>query len=394
MSDSTVLTHVSTLDQIARGHELAMDVLENLRDEVNSNPPLTSPTFTISDAAALVSRSASAIRLAEAEGRLPPQPRTEVGQRQRYNLKDLDHMREVFGTRPWRRESDEPAVIACQNFKGGVGKSTLTVHLSQYLAIRGYRVLVIDADAQATTTMNFGHVPDVDIAEDETLYATLRLVTPRPLEAVIRRTHYHNLDLIPANLQLYNAEYEIAATLRELKSAAFTRLAQALEAVKENYDVVILDPPPALGMISLSVLYAANALIIPTPPSMNDFASTAAFLSMLHDTMSTLADRPGGIVPNYNFIHMVVAKADARNATHKSNTDLIEGVFGRMVLESHISLSAEFEHASSEMRSVFDPRHTTMNHSVRNRCLTMLNRLGHEIEGKIRKTWPSANDTE
>lgn len=380
-----------TLDTIERAQEAARDILMALRQQVNSNPPVKSPTFTIARAAELINRSASAIRLAETDGRLPAKARTDGGHRCGYTLEDLDHMREVFGTRPWRSAGDPPAIIAVQNFKGGVGKSTLTVHIAEYLAIHGYRVLVVDADAQASTTMHFGYVPDIDIDQEETIFASLRLIAPVPIRSLVRKTHYHNLDLIAANLDLYNAEYEIAAILREAKKSALTRLRDALHPLAQDYDVVLLDPPPALGMVSLSVLYAANALMIPVPPSMNDYASTAAFLKILHETMSALADTEYGppLAPEYNFIHMVIAKSDARNATHKSNIDMINGTFGKMVLESEIASSAEFEHASSEMRSVFDPRETAINHSVRNRCLAMVNSLGREVVRKIHRTWPS-----
>lgn len=391
-SDESLTTSAKvTLDTIERAQESATYILQALREQVSSNPPVKSPTFTIARAAELISRSASAIRLAESDGRLPTKARTEGGHRRGYTLEDLDNMREVFGTRPWRAAGDPPAIIAVQNFKGGVGKSTLTVHIAEYLAIHGYRVLVIDADAQASTTMHFGYIPDIDIKEEETLYAALRLIAPVPIKQLVRKTHYFNLDLIPANLDLYNAEYEIAAIMREAKKSALTRLRTALTPLAEDYDVVILDPPPALGMISLSVLYAANALMIPVPPSMNDYASTAAFLKILHETMSQLAETDNGppLAPEYNFIHMVIAKSDARNATHKSNIDMINGSFGKMVLETEIASSAEFEHASSDMRSVFDPRETAVNHSVRNRCLSMLNALGREIARKIERTWPS-----
>ena len=75
-----------------------------------------------------------------------------------------------FGTLPWRDPAtDAPLVIACQNFKGGVGKSTTCVNLAHYLALKGYRVLVIDTDSQATTTSMFGYVPDAEITQDETI---------------------------------------------------------------------------------------------------------------------------------------------------------------------------------------------------------------------------------
>src|SRR3546814_8556513 len=79
-------------------------------------------------------------------------------------------MREVFGTRPWRAASDTPAIISISNFKGGVAKTTIALHAAQHFAIRGYRVLLIDCDSQASTTMMFGYRPDVDLSEDDTLY--------------------------------------------------------------------------------------------------------------------------------------------------------------------------------------------------------------------------------
>src|SRR3546814_19053740 len=79
-------------------------------------------------------------------------------------------MREVFGTRPWRAATDTPAIISISNFKGGVAKTTLALHAAQHFAIRGYRVLLVDCDSQASTTMMFGYRPDVDLGEDDTLY--------------------------------------------------------------------------------------------------------------------------------------------------------------------------------------------------------------------------------
>src|SRR3546814_1187493 len=79
---------------------------------------------------------------------LPPPPRTENNRRVGYTLAQLNDMRGLFGTRPWRSADDPCCVMAVQNFKGGVGKSTLAVHLAQYLAIQGYRVALIDCDSQ------------------------------------------------------------------------------------------------------------------------------------------------------------------------------------------------------------------------------------------------------
>ena len=128
-----------------------------------------------------------------------------------YTLAEINQMREVFGTQPWRTADDPLAVIAVQNFKGGVGKSTVASHLAQYLAIKGYRVCLIDCDSQGSSTALFGYVPDLDIHEADTLYRFFRHPEMESLVYAVRETHWDGLYLVPANLHLYSAEYELAA---------------------------------------------------------------------------------------------------------------------------------------------------------------------------------------
>jgi len=381
-------TEVSTLEHIDLAHRKAKRVLEKLRERnIAASPPRSGPTFTISQAAALIDRSVSSIRTAEAEGRLPHQERNELGRRQGYTLREIDHMREVFDTRPWRAETDPPAIIACQNFKGGVGKSTISVHMAQYLAIHGYRVLLIDADAQASTTMQFGYIPDSDLGPLDSIYALLQVKPERGIRSLIRPTHFHNLDLIPANLKLYNAEYEVAARIPKFGFKILGILSREIARIADDYDVIIMDPPPALGMVSLSVLYAANALIIPMPPSTVDFASTTSFLGMLSETMDELSEH--GMIPDYGFIHMLISKSDSTVDAQRQVVEMANGVFGKTVMASELKTSAEFNNASVQMQSVYDLPGSTTNHAVRRRCLRQIDAVGQETEGLIKGLWPS-----
>src|SRR3546814_626150 len=167
--------------------------------------------------------------------------RSKNNRRVGYTLGQLNDMRGTFGTRPWRQASDPCAIIAFQNFKGGVGKSTTAVHAAQNFAIKGYRVLLIDCDSQASATTLFGYVPDLDLSEDDTLYPFLREGERDTLEYAIRKTHFDGLDLIPANLHLFQSEYEIAARMARGQGILLNRLAQGIASVSELYDVVILD---------------------------------------------------------------------------------------------------------------------------------------------------------
>ena len=240
----------------------ASSVLEKLRDSARSAraDDRREPTFTISKAAELVGRTAAAIRDAEKDGRLPEPMRTENNRRERYTLAQLNDMRGVFGTRPYRSPEDPCCVVAVQNFKGGVGKSTVAVHLAQYLAIRGYRVALIDCDSQASATTLFGYVPDLDLTEDDTLYPFLREGERSSLDYALRKTHFDGLELIPANLRLFQSEYELAARMARGSGELLDRLREGINSISDRFDVIVMDPPPALGAISLSVLARRQCL--------------------------------------------------------------------------------------------------------------------------------------
>ena len=158
---------LAELDQLSTR---ASTVINRLRDRLFA--PGTSKTldlrFTVRKAAQMIGRSDKLIRDAEADGRLPmPEKDPATGRRTGYSLAEVNEMRRVFGTLPHRSKDDPAMVLAIQNFKGGVGKSTMVCHLAQYLALKGYRVCVIDCDSQASTTSVFGLNPDIDVDEEE-----------------------------------------------------------------------------------------------------------------------------------------------------------------------------------------------------------------------------------
>jgi chromosome partitioning protein len=384
------LRALDEIDEVSDLYDKAMAVMTALRsDSINADTGRKDgPKFAISKAAALVGRTASAIREAEKEGRLPTPERKENGRRESYSLADLNQMREIFGTRPWRSPEDPPTILACQNFKGGVGKSTIAVHLAQYLAIHGYRVCLIDCDSQASSTMMFGYVPDVDLTEDDTLYGYLHDESGRGLRSRVRPTHFDGLSLVPANLKLYNLEYEIAAYLAQSQSFdIIDQISDAVQTIVDDFDVIIMDPPPALGMVSLGVLSAANSLIVPMPPSIVDFSSTASFLDMLQTTMKSLEQMHRR--PAYNFIRMVGSRADDSKSMHREILAMTSRLFGRSMLTSVLKDSAEIDNAISRLMTVYELDKPITSYEVHNRCVTHLNAVNREIELEIRRTWPS-----
>ncbi|WCT79569.1 AAA family ATPase [Novosphingobium humi] len=364
-------------------------VLEKLRSSARDMraEERREPSFPIGKAAELVGRTTAAIREAESDGRLEAPPRGENNRRLGYTLAQLNDMRGTFGTRPWRAPGDPCSILAVQNFKGGVGKSTLSVHLAQYLAIHGYRVLLIDCDSQASATTLFGYVPDLDLGEEDTLYPFLREGERATLEYAIRKTHFDGLDLIPANLRLFQSEYELAARMARGQGALLNRLSQGIQSVQDLYDVVILDPPPALGAISLSVLRAANALVVPVPPTVMDFSSTAAFLAMLDETIQDLQQYD--LAPQLAFLRFVASKVDENKSMQRGLLELMRQLYGNAMVRTPLKDSAEIDNATARLMTVYELSGPMTSKQVRDRCLTYLDGVCGEIEVDIRRTWPS-----
>lgn len=389
MNDAVAPIDSPTVQAIGTLYGRSLRVLESLRDQARGTPGSVrqSPRFSITRTAELVGRTSAAIREAEKDGRVAAVARTSTNRRVGYSLGEINRMREVFGTRPWRDVGDPIAVVAVQNFKGGVGKSTLSVHLAEYLAIKGYRVCLVDCDSQGSATALFGHVPDLDVREDDTLYPFFRNAEMTSVEYAVRPTHWDGLYLIPANLKLYSSEYELAARVARHGAHLLNRLAEGLTSIADYFDVIILDPPPALGTISLSVMRAANALLVPMPPTVVDFTSTTTFLAMLYETLQLLEERHFPV--DFSWIRFLATRADEQKSMQRELLGLMRNLLGDSLLRSVVRDSAEIDNASARLMSVYDLEQPVTSRETYQRCLTHLNGANGEIETQIRLTWPS-----
>ncbi len=219
--------------------------------------------------------------------------------------------------KPYRPAGLPAKVCAVANFKGGVGKTSTAAHLAMSAALDGYRVLVVDLDSQGSMTSMFGGrvASEWDtvfplIARDyalglqaENRRRAERGEAPLPLEDmlsealgrtaadVVQKTHWPNIDLIGAQLNLYWAEFQIPVwrmALRGWKLWEALENALARDKVLDTYDVVILDTPPALGYLTINGLTAADILLVPLGASFLEFDSTGRFFDMLHSTFASI----------------------------------------------------------------------------------------------------------
>lgn len=394
MADPDELADIPPIDvaALAAMTSRAGTVVERLRERVfapDSRKTLNL-RFNVRTAAEMIGRSEKLIRDAEADGRLPEAEKDpESNRRIGYTLPQINRMRDVFGVRPWRGEGDPALVLAVQNFKGGVGKSTIVCHLAQYLALQGYRVCVIDCDSQGSTTSIFGLNPDVDIdEEEETLYPFFRHGGPQTLDYALRATYWDGVALIGANLGLYDAEYEFAARLASEDGRVLDRLRHGVASIADRFDVILLDPPPALGMISLSVLRAANALLVPAPPNNIDFASTVHFLRMMTTTLAQIGEQTGEAA-RYQFVKILATKLNETKSAHISIKRMMDAVFPQDMLATTVKDSAEIDNATANLLTVYEVTGPATRTETHQRCRAYLDAMGREIELLMRKTWPS-----
>lgn len=144
-------------------------------------------------------------------------------------------------------------IVAIANQKGGVGKSTTAINLGAYLAMEGKRVLVVDLDPQSNATSGLGAAANTG---EQQIYDVL--VDETPIEEIILQTSTEGLDLAPSSLRLAGAEVELVAVYsRE------SRLKKSLEPVRSRYDIILIDCPPSLGLLTVNALAAADEVMIP-----------------------------------------------------------------------------------------------------------------------------------
>ncbi|MGR3540522.1 MAG: AAA family ATPase [Hasllibacter sp.] len=244
-----------------------------------------------------------------------------------FTLDEVLRLRAFFGAEgadparylPWRPEGLPAKILTVANFKGGVGKTSTAAHLAMSAALDGYRVLVVDLDSQGSMTAIFGGRPEDEwgtafplIArhyarhlQEENRARAARGEAPLPLDETLtealgakagdiaRPTHWPNIDLIGAQLNLYWAEFQIPVWRMQSRGwKLWDALPEALGAdgMLDAYDLVIVDTPPALGYLTINGLSAADILLVPLGASFLEFDSTGRFLDMLHATFASIEE--------------------------------------------------------------------------------------------------------
>lgn len=329
---------------------------------------------------------------------------TEAGAKW-FTLEEVLRLRAHFGAEgskakdyiPYRPKGLPAKIVAVANFKGGVGKTSTCAHLAMSAALDGYKVLMVDLDSQGSMTSIFGgQVADewqtvfpllarhygetlradnqrrVDRGEaplplDETLTEALEITT----RDVIQNTHWPNIDLIGAQLNLYWSEFQIPVWRMQSRGwKLWDALSDRLEAdgVLDEYDLVFLDTPPALGYLTINGLSAADILLVPLGASFLEFDSTGRFFDMLHSTFASIeagentAARALGrpeMAFEWDAVRAVITRYDAGQQAEMAG--LIQAYLGRTLSPYRQDFTALIGQAGESVNGIYEADYRDFN---------------------------------
>jgi chromosome partitioning protein len=383
-------------ETILKQGELISDKLNILRHEhypPNARKGLRQ--FSLAEVASFLGVSPSNIKKLHLEGK-GPTPTTSNSGRRSYTAEQMLELRFYLDRHgradykryvPHRRPGESLQIISIVNFKGGSGKTTTAAHLAQHLALTGHRVLAIDLDPQASLSALHGVQPELD--KNPSLYDAIRYEDEkRPIADVIRPTNFPGLDIVPANLELQEYEYETPLHASENSSGAgrtfFTRISDALKQVDDRYDVVVIDCPPQLGYLTLTALTASTAVLVTIHPQMLDVMSMSQFLLMLGGILKSLSKVARVRLKWFRYL---VTRYEPTDGPQSQMVGFMQTLFPTQMLDNRMVKSTAISDAGITNQTLYEVDRSQFTHATYDRAMEALSKVNQEITELIYKAW-------
>jgi cellulose biosynthesis protein BcsQ len=319
------------------------------------------------------------------------------GQRWRINLADVQRIRQLVNGKNFKRAADqELAVITVSSLKGGASKTVSSVTLATGLAtecLANYRIGVIDLDPQSTATAILNPLADETyISVGDLMMDAVELDAGETFEDACRHafveTNVPNLRLLPAKDS--DREYELLAEERKMKGhyVAYKDLQRIIDAVADDFDIIIIDTSPQFSTATLSAHYVANSLIIPLKPTENDRDATHKYLQYLAQMYELLA---GLGHPGYDSVRILLSCIRSNSATIRAIANEIRGVLGSHCFTTEIPESEAVLTCAKQYCTVFDlSPHEYTPFGSRRTLTDAQERFGElvkEVEATLQKKW-------
>ncbi|MEM7236206.1 MAG: AAA family ATPase [Pseudomonadota bacterium] len=328
-----------------------------------------------------------------------------------FDLEAINTIRDHLGILP-RKPADRPArVVTVCNFKGGVAKTTTAAHLAMAAALDGYRVLVVDLDSQASISTLFGVLA---ATERETSYAALARhcarharVTSAAGDAeltdyldlgaddLIRPTHWPTIDILPAQLDLYWAEFQVPVWLKSFPGWQFWDALNSFladEHLLRDYDLILVDTPPALGYLTINGLSAADVVLVPVGASYIEFDSTGRFFDMLHTTFASIEEALGPAVQPFNWdaVRVLLTRYDATQQADMAG--MIDAYLGDVVAAERLAFTALVGQAGEQVSGLYEVAPGDFNRDTYLRGRAAFDAVWAEIRALVEAGWSRWED--
>ncbi|MEZ2354164.1 ParA family protein [Caballeronia sp. RCC_10] len=370
----------------------ALDMLDQVRATMlEPYPRKHPPTFTAANIATLCGFDKQRMKYLTTKLGLPAGTQVGPGRAKTFTLEETLTWIDAAGLRAKRPQGARGRVVAFANFKGGVAKTSTSVSVAQKLTLLGRKVLLIDADPQGSATQLCGYAPDAEIAETDTLLPLI-YGDETSLHYAVKETYWKNLDLIAACNTLQDAEYAIPShILQDTRFEFWNIVRNGLQPLLEDYDVVIIDTPPALSYLTTNVLMAADAIIMPLPPEALDFASSTQFWQMFSEIAGRLPNAEG---KRYDFVNIFMTKVRPFDAS-KGVQGWIRKAYGDHVFPLHVPDSKVQAAALGALSTIYDGKRldvdadgeTRMTGEQYERLKAPLDALAEFIDDQFQEIW-------